>query len=762
MKRHQYLLLLLLVLLMPLASYAQPYTETEGRAAWARLQRESLSETTFRKSCDLIQDIGQTDLKLAYELLEQYVSKVRATRNRQWLHILLINWGKGKESLNQYAEADSLFRLARANARKTSPKAYCDALSYTCQLYHSWDKLDSLAHYLTLGEQVARKAHDRENLAILLYFRAASRSRKGQVEAMRADYDEAIRLATGLPNKNALFMARYGRASYSLTNLQQQVMSFDSLLDLAKDPSLARSPRFYERTTVYYRKPGPTLLFKLAQLNLLLADYDNAGRFADLFYDVMVRPTPKAPNVPYLNAEMAIIRVYQGQIAQARVFVDSSRHQFGGTETDIPYSGYFLAAGLLAEHDGKLDKAATYYKQALTKGATSASFSPIPPELFFVRALTQLKRYTEARQILAPLATAVMATPYSSIGLYYYQAVANLDQAEGRYAPYAQALNTYHAIRDSLTNLNQYRAVQQIMARVRIRDKEQQIDRLNAENTARVAQIQRERRFYGAILALALLTIGLLMLYLRNRQARARQREQLQQNQLEKLEQRRQLDLLQGVMEAEASERQTIADQLHNEVNPLLAVVSLNVSSALENTTVNETAHPKLHKAQDVLTSVSSIVRGISHRLTPQLIEKQGFKRAIDDLAESINLSGKVRLQAIVVGFDAALPVPFLSDLYRIVQELVQNILRHAEATEATVEVIEHDRHVTIMVEDNGIGIDTDASGDGQGLASIRAKVALRHGQMDVQRKPDGGTLVVIDNLELPHRTAASSLAQIS
>lgn len=736
-----------MLLLLATTSWATTYTEAEGRAAWARLQRQPITEATFRQSCDLIQDIGQTNLAVAYDLLAKYVPVVEKTGNRRWTHILLINWGKGYESLNHFAEAEPIFRKARQNALLTSPIAYDDALVYTVKLYHSWDKPDSLAHYLAIGEQAARAAHDRENLSFLYSFRAASHKRDRKTAELRADYDEAIRLATGLPNKHALFIAKYSRAWDCLTTPQQQVAAFDSLLDLVKDPSLARNPRFYERTTNYYRSPGPTLLFKLAQLNILLADYDNAGKFADLFYDVQIRPNLRSPTVPYINTEMAIVRVYQGQIRQARALVDSSRRQFAMAEAQIPYSGYFLAAGLLAEHDGQFAKAANYYRQSLTKGATSASFSPIPPELFYARALTKTGQYAQARQILTPLTTAATTNRFSAIGLYYYQTLADLNKAESHFVDYGQALDTYHTIRDSLTNLNQYRAVQQIMARVRIRDKEQQISRLNAENSIRTAQFKRERLFYGALLALALLAIGLLVVYMRNRQARARQREALQASELAQLAQQQQIDLMQGVMEAEANERHTIADQLHNEVNPLLAVVSLNVSSALETVATDAPNGPKLRKAQEVLGTVASTVRGISHRLTPQLIERQGFKLAIEDLAESVNLSEKVHIDTIIVGFDGALPLPFLSDVYRIVQELVHNVIRHAQATMATVEVVEHDRHVTIMVEDNGIGIANDTSGDGQGLQTIRAKVALRHGQMDVQRNPNGGTLVVIDHL---------------
>lgn len=72
-------------------SWATTYTEAEGRAAWTRLQRQPITEATFRQACDLIQDIGQANLALAYDLLAQCVSVVGKSGNRRWTHILLIN-----------------------------------------------------------------------------------------------------------------------------------------------------------------------------------------------------------------------------------------------------------------------------------------------------------------------------------------------------------------------------------------------------------------------------------------------------------------------------------------------------------------------------------------------------------------------------------------------------------------------------------------------------------------------------------------------
>ena len=571
-------------------------------------------------------------------------------------------------------------------------------------------------------------------------------------EAGRRAYDEAVRLATGLADKNTLFTARCNQLYYFPPSHIERMAALDSLLTLTQHPSLARNHkrRFYERTTYYHRNPHSLILYELIDLNLLLADFDNAGRFADMLQNEVGRLEPNSPLAPFLNAQLAEARCQQGRFAEASVLLNTSRQQFGRANATALCLTYFLAAGLLAEHNGQYEQAVNHYRRWLQMDNWNGTLLLLPPDVFYARALLHTGQYAEAGRILATIRPIVATNRYTAVGLYYFQILAELRKAQNDLPGYSRATDTYHTIQAWLTRMNQYRAVQRLNSQMRLRDKEQQIDRLNAENTARTTQIRRERLFYGVILAMALLTISLLVAYLRNRQARARQREALQQSQLSQLAQQQQIDLMQGVMEAEANERHTIADQLHNEVNPLLAVVSLAVSSALETVSTDAPNGPRLRKAQEVLDTVASTVRGISHRLTPQLIEQQGFKRAIEDLAESVNLSEKVRIDTIIVGFDEALPLPFLSDVYRIVQELVHNVIRHAQATVATVEVVEHDRHITIMVEDNGVGIAADTPGDGQGLQTIRAKVALRHGQMDVQRNPNGGTLVVIDNLELP------------
>jgi signal transduction histidine kinase len=734
------------LILIAVTATAENYTAEEGRAAWAKLKKLPVTEETFRQVCDLAQDIGKNNLPISYEILAEYLPIVEKTKDKRKIHVLLMGWGRAKESLHFFEEAEQLYKKARANAAGTG-QMYREALVNTVLLYGEWEHKDSLNKYLSLGEKESVRAGDKESLSFIYTFKAMSMSQ--DTAKMHLYLKKAILLAKDLDNKNALFTARYNYANIFLqSNPQKQVEELESLVELAQDSSLHRYPRkLYERTAFSFRSAGPSIYYQLMQLNLLLKDFDTAGKFAELFYDSSIKPNPEGAKAPYFNAEMSIVKSCQGDFAAAQKFLETSRRQFKLPEEKIPYISYFIAAGLLAEHRGEFEKAELYYKKFASTSDYSQGLHVLPVELYYAHILTVNKKYADAEKIFSMFKELMKQKKYSATGYYYTQFWAEFLKAKGNYPAYSQALESFYEVKDSLTNLNQYRAIQEVMAKVRIRDKEQQINNLNEEKINRDRQIRQERLFYGALLGLAAVTILLLILYLRNRLIRNQQKEALQQSELEKLEKQRHIDLMHGVMEAGEKERRKIADQLHDEVSAMLALASLSVSSTLEKGREDDQGEKKLQKTQEILSSVSSTIRDLSHQLNPLMIEKYGFREAILDASETINLSGKIMLETVVVGFEdtGSYNLSFLNDLYRIIQELLQNILKHASASRASLEVIEHQGQVTIIAEDNGIGMPQDSQTDGQGLYTIRSRVAYLNGKMEISNKQEGGALVVIE-----------------
>jgi signal transduction histidine kinase len=740
-------------LLLGVHAVARDYTEQEGVAAWNTLKTRPVNEDSFRDICDLLQDIARTNIALSYRILSEYTTMVQATGNRGWAHILLMGWAKAKESLDYFGEADSLYRQARENALAAgNTRFYDEALVGTVLLYAEWGREDSLGKYAAMGESAARHADDRESLSFIYTFR--SLTHPNDTAAMGRSLRRAMELASTLTDKNALFTARYNYAViYSQHDPQRQVVELGALLDLVKDPSLDHRPKLYERTAFSFRNPGPSIYYQLMQVNLLLTDYDNAWKFAELFYDATVRPNPAGVQAPYFNAELAIVKAYQGEFARAREYTDQSRKLFGMPEEKIPYPSYFLAAGMLAEHAGQIGLAIHNYEMAYKKGSTEG-LHLMPSEIYYAHGLILAHRLEEAERVLAQLRQGLPARTYSAFGYYYYKDYAELLKGKGDYAGYGAALEMFYSIKDSLTSLIHYRAIEEIESRVRLRDKERQITVLNEEGAIRQRNARQERRYFIVLLSLSILLLILSIAYAYTLFQRKRQGDQiaaqkavLQQNKMQEMEKQHRIEVMQGAIDAEESERRKIADRLHDEVGSMLSLASLNISSTIEKGMQDIQAEEKLQKAQEVLSSVSTTIRDLSHQLTPLAIEKYGLRKAIEDMVYMVNLSQKLKLGCVIVGFEdrSPYPVTFLNELYRILQELVHNILKHAHAEQALLELVEHPEQVSILVEDDGVGMEENRELKGKGLSGIRSKIAYFNGEIEITRKNDKGTLIVIE-----------------
>lgn len=186
------------------------------------------------------------------------------------------------------------------------------------------------------------------------------------------------------------------------------------------------------------------------------------------------------------------------------------------------------------------------------------------------------------------------------------------------------------------------------------------------------------------------------------------------------------------IIAVEEKERKTLADQLHDEIGSMLSLASLNMRAM------------KFEQVTDLLDQISKTVRNISHQLTPVAIEKYGLRHAIEDLVQMANGSGKINIELVLIGFSPE--EPYNSNvqhtIYRIIQELLQNILKHANASNVLIQLVEMENSCSLMVEDNGKGIDPATT-----LRSVQAKVAYMEGKIIIESRPNEGAMV---NIELP------------
>jgi PAS domain S-box-containing protein len=201
---------------------------------------------------------------------------------------------------------------------------------------------------------------------------------------------------------------------------------------------------------------------------------------------------------------------------------------------------------------------------------------------------------------------------------------------------------------------------------------------------------------------------------------------------------RRQQDVLAAVLATQESERKRIAEALHNGLGQLLYATKLSLERDGQTT--------RTHGPLKLLDEAIRATRTISFELTPGVLEDFGLRTALETLAERLApVALPVRLH--LAGLDKErLPETVEIMVYRTVQELLNNVMKHAEATEIEVHVAREDGHLFVSVEDNGCGFEpttlTEQPFTGIGLAGVRNRVALLSGQLSVKSRLGQGTIV--------------------
>ena len=264
-----------------------------------------------------------------------------------------------------------------------------------------------------------------------------------------------------------------------------------------------------------------------------------------------------------------------------------------------------------------------------------------------------------------------------------------------------------------------------------------------AEQRLSAAAARRQRLLLVSLVALVG-AAGFTYLLLNRRRLR---------REVEFAQERRQLERLraQAVLDAEEAERRRIGADLHDGVGQLLTAAKLNLHALAEELSDNAPAGSQLLLAHalDVVDESFREVRSISHNLLPNALIRGGLGPAVRDFTSKISPGGRPHFHLVVTGLEEAhrLDPALESVLFRVIQELVQNIVKHAQATEVTVQLLRRSHELCVLVEDDGVGFDPAALGseEGIGLKNIESRMVYLGGRVDFDSRPGRGTTVTIE-----------------
>jgi signal transduction histidine kinase len=195
--------------------------------------------------------------------------------------------------------------------------------------------------------------------------------------------------------------------------------------------------------------------------------------------------------------------------------------------------------------------------------------------------------------------------------------------------------------------------------------------------------------------------------------------------------------LVRRLLGATEDERRRLARELHDEISQLLTVIQLSLDRV-------DLDSVEMTRARELLTRTQREIHRIIYDLRPSLLDDLGLSAAIQSHAQETLTRGGLNVS---LEIDEDLPHRPATDtvVFRIYQELVTNILRHAQAENVSIELYERDGKRILAVEDDGVGFDADAKSEGAGVTGMRERAALVNGVIRFDSEPGEGTHVVVE-----------------
>ncbi len=324
-------------------------------------------------------------------------------------------------------------------------------------------------------------------------------------------------------------------------------------------------------------------------------------------------------------------------------------------------------------------------------------------------------------------------------GLYNQIAAASGDYKNAFY--YAQL---YQQSSDSVFFEKRNNTLNELETKYQTAQKETKIAQQQIEIQQQEIKTKQARtRFLIVVVLFLVLFLGSFLLYLF-----LKQRQKLLQNKIITIEQQKKLELTQAIIDGEEMERIRLAKELHDGIGGLMSMIKLQFTNFKKSHNEIEN-NPEYNDALNLLNTASQDIRKISHALMPSALERLGLIDAAEQFCTQMQVSGDFEVDFQQYGFEERLPQRFELLAYRIIQELLNNIVKYAGAKEVLVQLSKIENQLSITVEDDGKGFDinTIKNKDGIGLDSMQKRIALLNGKMDINSTIGKGTSINIELL---------------
>jgi signal transduction histidine kinase len=469
-------------------------------------------------------------------------------------------------------------------------------------------------------------------------------------------------------------------------------------------------------------------------------NYDKALEYYNITYN-LAQKVQDSGLVKKCLINLGSIHSSKGDFDNATYYFEKS-FDFKG-RSDLDYTTYANLGNLFIKQK-KYDKALAYLNRSIEPGPDNPDAELNLYLLIHLKALTRdtvgmTKIINRANKLIDD---EVIGLRDKSLFVMY---LGDYYKATRQHKPALYYRERYINLYDSIKKGQRDEVVLEMETKYATAQKNLEIERQAIEIEKQ--KTQRQRLVWGLVMMVLLLFFGGWFFWkrLQYQKTIARQEQEIQQQKIAELEHEAKLVALNGMIEGQEAERLRIAKDLHDGLGGLLSTVKAHFSALkLEKDPI---ANQKLSgKTQSLIDEACVEVRRISHNMIPHTLSLSGLAEVLEDLVQGLKSEG-FEVELDIRDFPEELAKTKQAMLYRLVQEIVSNIRKHAKANQILIQIFGNDLGLGLIVEDDGQGFDYNKALEkgGVGLKSINSRVAYLNGTIDWDTAPERGTTITVN-----------------
>jgi len=512
------------------------------------------------------------------------------------------------------------------------------------------------------------------------------------------------------------------------------------------------------KTIPYARLAGDSAQvgFQLQNMAMLMSNLLNYKGAADYYKRALqtLRAVPeRKEDRLYIFINAARNALLMKDETQARIYLDSAQSYI----RHLPYSttsipAYYRTELTYFKHTGNKQKVLENYEKGIAAAKKLGNAYLLKDLSFELSAFYRdLGEYQKAREYLL---LSNDYEPYSRLQnrALFQREMAQLEFHLGHYKMAYHYMDSLQITLDSIYQKDVATKLLEFEQQYKTAEKENRILRLEAKNRQQELKISKTKRWVlslGGGLLLALCVTFFAWKIGKKNKKLLEQNDRLHQEELRSIRQQERLRQYDAMLQGQEAERNRLAKDLHDGLGGLLAGVKLKLSSII--TKVDKSAPGSDGAIDDVIHQLDYSVdelRRIAHNMMPESLRYGGLAPALSDLCRYMS-TPQIQVSFQDLGVKDQYPEQLRITLYRVVQELLTNALKHAEASEVILQCSELDGWLFITVEDNGKGMDIKKANQakGLGMVNIQNRVSLLNGHMETLSQLTEGTTV---NIQIP------------